>query len=117
MSSSSGSFFSAIDRISSKVKGVIGGANSGTDQIIKNAFLRKTGNEPKRGMELVLPDGQVLTVVDDEVGGAVERIHMFLVRRALRVTGVVDNDSKTIRVKKVETSAHLDGAAGQNPEA
>ena len=106
-----------MGRLSSKIREVFGIADSGSEQVIKDAVLRKSGGSSWGGLELVLPGGQVLAVVDDEVGNTIGRVHMFLARRSLKVTGVVDAAAKTIRVKKIETSSHLDGVSNYKQEA
>jgi len=72
------------------------------EKIIDGATLRSEVNDWGEGMEIVMPDGQSLSVVADDVGKTIWRVRTLFAGKSLKVVGLVDFAGVTIKLKKVE---------------
>ena len=72
------------------------------EKTIDGASLRSEVNDWGEGMEIVLPDGKALCVVEDDVGKTIWRVRSLFSGKSLKVVGLVDVAGATIKLKKVE---------------
>ncbi|MDH5510634.1 MAG: hypothetical protein OEZ32_09820 [Nitrospinota bacterium] len=72
------------------------------ERTIDGASLRSEVNDWGEGMEIVMPDGKALCVVEDDVGKTIWRVRSLFAGKSLKVVGLVDFAGVTIKLKKVE---------------
>jgi len=88
-----------ISRIQARSKEIL---DFRKEKVIDGASLRSEVNDWGQGMEIVLPDGRALSVVEDDVGKTIWRVRSLFAGKSLKVVGLVDFAGITIKLKKVE---------------